>query len=281
MFFQPIPEFATKVSATTILQTSRMNTNLRHRLKNGDKLIATILSVPSPSVAEVLAETGFDALFIDGEHAPFGTGDIQAVIQAVDRDLPCIVRVAEPRELEIKKALDVGAAGVIVPMVNSAEQAAQMVSHARYSPEGSRGVGVARVQGYGMKLGEYLESANDKIAVIVQAEHIRAVENIEAIVKVPGIDGVLIGPYDLSASLGKMGKIDDPQVVAAIDRVTSACRNAGMPLGIFQVTAAAVRPYIERGFSFIVVGVDTILLGNAAQGLLKDVRHLIETGRES
>lgn len=108
--------------------------------------------------------------------------------------------------------------------------------------------------------------------VVVQAEHIQAVENIEAIVKVPGIDAVLLGPYDLSASLGKMGQIDDPTVVAAIDRVTEVCQRAKMPLGYFGVTAAAVQPFIERGYTLITAGVDSLMLGQAGGQMLKQLR---------
>ena len=107
----------------------------------------------------------------------------------------------------------------------------------------------------------------------MQAEHARAVENIDAIVRVPGVDAVLLGPYDLSASLGKMGQIDDPAVVAAIGRVTEACRAVDMPLGYFGVTAAAVRPFIARGYSLLVAGVDTLYLANGAKAVLAELRE--------
>jgi 2-keto-3-deoxy-L-rhamnonate aldolase RhmA len=133
-------------------------------------------------------------------------------------------------------------------------------------------VGLARAHGYGLRFREDLGAANRDTAVIVQAEHVRAVENIDAIVRVPGVDAVLLGPYDLSASLGKMGEIDHPEVVAAIGRVMDACNAAGMPLGYFGVTAAAVRPYIARGYTLIVAGVDTLFLANGAKTLLEELR---------
>ena len=117
-----------------------------------------------------------------------------------------------------------------------------------------------------------MAAANRDIAVIVQAEHARAVENIEAIVRVPGVDAVLLGPYDLSASLGKMGEIDHPDVVAAIGRVTDVCNAAGMPLGYFGVTAGAVRPFAARGYTLLVAGVDTLYLANGAKALLEELR---------
>ena len=211
-------------------------------------------------------------MFIDGEHGPLETGDILAILQAVGHRVPCIVRVPTGDEVPIKKVLDLGASGIIVPQVNTAEQAADVVRFARYAPEGARGVGLARAHGYGMRFQEYIASANDQVAVIVQAEHKTAVENIEKIVEVSGVDAILLGPYDLSASLGKMGMIDDPVVTGAIDRVTSACQRAGMAKGHFGVTAAAVRPYIEMGYTLITVGVDTLFLGTAAENVLAELR---------
>jgi 2-keto-3-deoxy-L-rhamnonate aldolase RhmA len=244
----------------------------RARLKRGDKLLGTMVTLASAASAEVLAAAGFDWLFIDAEHGPLETRELTEIFQAVGHKTACVVRVPEAAELPIKKALDLGADGIIVPQVNTAEQAANVVRFARYAPEGARGVGLARAHGYGTRFREYLRSANDEIAVIVQAEHATAVANIDAIVRVPGIDAVLLGPYDLSASLGKMGAVDDPVVVAAIARVTEACRAAGLPLGFFGVTASAVRPYLARGYTLIVAGVDTLYLATGAQALLKELR---------
>ena len=174
--------------------------------------------------------------------------------------------------MPVKKALDLGAAGVIVPQVNTAQQAERIVRSCRYPPEGERGVGIARAHGYGLRFQPYVGSANAQTTVIVQAEHIRAVENIERIVAVPGVDAVLVGPYDLSASLGRMGEVDHPDVTQAIEHVTSACRTAGVKLGIFGVSAAAVRPALERGYTLVVAGVDTLMLGQTAQALLRELR---------
>jgi 2-dehydro-3-deoxyglucarate aldolase len=248
------------------------STPFRSRLIQGETLLGTMVTLPTPAVAEILADVGFDWLFVDGEHGPFETGDLLAVLQAVGHRIPCIVRVPESAEVPIKKALDLGAEGIIVPQVNTAQQAADVVRFARYAPQGARGVGLARAHGYGRRFREYVEAANERTVVVVQAEHIRAVENIEEIVKVPGVDAVLLGPYDLSASLGKMGQLDDPSVVAAIDRITKVCQAAKMPLGYFNVTAATVQPFIDRGYTLITAGVDTLLLGHAAGQMLKQLR---------
>lgn len=244
-----------------------MRHDFRSRLRSGETLLGTMVTLPSASTAEILAGAGFDWLFVDAEHGPLHTRELLAILQAVDHELPCIVRVPAAAEVPIKQALDLGAAGIIAPQVNTAEQAAAVVRFARYSPDGSRGVGLARAHGYGFEFGEYAESANERIAVVIQVEHIRAVENVEAIVRVEGVDGVLLGPYDLAASLGKMGRVDDPVVADAIEHVATACQAAGVSLGYFGVSAEAVKPYIARGYTLIVAGVDTLLLGNAARKL--------------
>jgi 2-keto-3-deoxy-L-rhamnonate aldolase RhmA len=229
------------------------------------------MTLNSPAVAELMAEAGFDWLFIDAEHSTMDTSEMQAMLQAAS-PTPCVIRLTAGDDVPIKKALDIGAAGIIVPQVNSADYARRIVQSAKYAPVGQRGLGIGRAHRYGLKLREYMQTANDDTAVIVQAEHREAVANIEAIVKVEGVDGVLIGPYDLSASFGRPGAVDHPDVRGAIERVRAACKSAGLPIGIFGLTADAVRPYIDQGFTMIVAGVDTVLLGNAATALVVALR---------
>ncbi len=246
--------------------------DFRRRLVEGELLLGTMVTIGSAEVGEILGRAGFDWLFLDGEHSVMGAADWQRVMQGAGREMPCLVRLPVGDEVSIKKALDAGAAGVIVPMVQTAEQAIDVVRWAKYAPAGERGVGLGRASGYGHDLQGYLARANEETAVVVQAEHIRAVENIEAIVRVEGVDAVLIGPYDLSASMGLMGQVAHPDVQAAIGRVAAACLGAGTPLGIFGVSAAAVMPSIERGYTLIVAGVDTLLLGGAAREMAAAVR---------
>ncbi len=249
-----------------------MPSTFRQQLRDGKLLFGTMVTLPASAAAEVLADLGFDWLFVDGEHGPLETAEMLSILQAVGDKAACLVRVPAADETAIKKVLDLGAAGIIAPQVNTAEQAANVVKWSRYAPLGSRGVGLARAHGYGMSFQEYVTTANDSITVVVQAEHKDAVENIEAIVQVQGVDAVLLGPYDLSASLGKMGRIDDPEVIEAIEHITRTCLKANMPLGYFGVSADAVLPYIDRGYTLIVAGVDTLLLGTAAKKLLGQLR---------
>lgn len=251
-----------------------MTSHFRTRLLAGERLVGTIVTLPAPEVSELLAGLGFDWLFVDAEHSPLGMREAQTLLQAAGSYCPCLVRVPAGEEVWIKKALDIGATGVIVPQVHSAEQAVRVVTLCRYPPDGVRGVGVARAHGYGTRFQEYVDSANEQVAVVIQAESAEAVNNIESIVQVPGIDAVLIGPYDLSTSLGKAGQLADPDVQRAITRVTQSCHKAGMRLGAFGVDAPAVQPFIERGFTLIAAGIDTLLLTSAAREVLSGVARI-------
>ena len=252
--------------------SSAMTTSLRARLRDGELLIGTLLTLASPETAELLAGVGFDWLFVDAEHGAFDVRAIQAVLQGAGRETPCLVRVPALGEAPLKQALDAGAAGLIVPMVNTAEQAECAVRWTRYPPAGARSLGIARAQGYGLRLQEYLRAANEEIALVVQAESAEAVGNIEAIVGVPGVDAVFVGPFDLAGSLGHPGEPDHEEVRGAVELIEQACKAVGMPLGIFGLTAEAVRPYIERGFTLIAAGADTVMLGRAAGEMLAKLK---------
>ncbi|MSR12995.1 MAG: 2,4-dihydroxyhept-2-ene-1,7-dioic acid aldolase [Gammaproteobacteria bacterium] len=240
--------------------------SFRARLRQREVLIGTIASLASPEAIEVLAGCGFDWLFLETEHAPVGPAELQHLIIAA-HGLPCVVRLPNHDEIGIKRAFDAGAAGIIVPQVNTAEQAAAIVAGAKFPPQGRRGVGVARANGYGYAVAEYVARANDETAVIVQAEHIDAVHNIEAIVQVPGLDSVFVGPYDLSASMGRLGQLDHPEVVAAIKRVADVTLAANLTLGFFATSPEWVIPRIAAGFTFIACGVDTLFLRQGASAV--------------
>ena len=247
-------------------------TSLRNKLKAGESLVGTILTLPCPEVAEILAAAGYDWLFLDDEHGSLTTRDIQALVRAAGPACPCLVRVPPAAGGWIERVLDTGAAGVIVPGVHSAAQALEIVSSAKYPPAGSRSLGLGRAQGYGARLEAYLESANREGVVVVQAEHRGAVKNITEIASVVGLDAVFVGPYDLSGSYGIPGRVDDLQVVAAIDRVLGACRKAGIPAGIFGIDTAAVAPYRKAGFRLLAVSSDTLMLHRAAVGQIERLR---------
>jgi 2-dehydro-3-deoxyglucarate aldolase len=245
--------------------------SFRARLRARDVLVGPMVTLAAPEVTELMAEVGFDWIFLDAEHSPIEPPQIQAILQAAG-STPCVVRLASSDPVGIAKSLDAGAAGVIIPQVNSAQQAREVVAAAKYAPLGRRGRGCSRAHRYGQKIAEYSADANDATAVIVQAEHKDAVADIRNIVRVEGLDAVLIGPYDLASSMGHVGDVTHPDVVAAIETVRTACVDAGMALGYFGVSADAVTPYLAKGFTMIVVGIDVLLLGEAAKAQLSRVR---------
>ena len=242
------------------------------RLRNGDLLIGTLISLNSPEIVEILSHTAYDWLFIDAEHGAFNPQQTQSMLQAAG-DTPCVIRIPAGDEVWIKKALDIGAAGIIVPQVHTAEQAEQIINQCKYSPVGNRGVGIGRAHTYGLSFEDTIKNANDETSVILQAESQAAINNIEDIVKVPGLDAILIGPYDLSANLGKIGKVDDAKVQDAINQIASACKAAGIKLGYFGVNASAVKPAIDNGFTLITVGVDTLFFIKSAIETLEELKQ--------
>jgi 2-dehydro-3-deoxyglucarate aldolase/4-hydroxy-2-oxoheptanedioate aldolase len=240
------------------------------RLRRGERLIGSFVTLSAPEVSEAMSAAGLDWLIIDCEHAPLDPMLAQRLLQAAR--VPGVLRVPDSQEATLKRALDTGAAGVLVPMVNTAQQARAIVSFCKYPPLGTRGVGFARAQGYGFDFQEYVANANESTAVIVQVEHITAVENIESIIAVPGVDAVFVGPYDLSGSMGRLGQVDHIDVLAAIEGVRLACEAAGKPLGIYVGAAAAAGPYLEKGFTLLAVGIDVMLLGQAARQIAQALK---------
>ncbi|HUU51391.1 MAG TPA: aldolase/citrate lyase family protein [Candidatus Heimdallarchaeota archaeon] len=249
-----------------------MKESFRQRLKQGDLLIGTFMTLPSSEIAEIFAETGYDWLFVDMEHTTLDVKDVQCILQAVGKKCSCIVRVPSSDETWLKKVLDAGVDGVIIPHVNTADEVRRIVKTCLYPPEGSRSVGLARAQKYGLQFEDYVKNANQTVAIIPQIEHIDGVQNIEEIVKVPGISAIFIGPYDLSGSLGKLGEIHDPQVQKSIAKIYDSCTQAGLPVGIFSMDTEVASFYIEHGFTLITVGMDILFIGDSAKDTLRKLR---------
>jgi len=248
-----------------------MEQTLKERLLNLETLIGTVVTISAPEVADILSRLGFDFLWIDTEHGPPGLPQAQMLVQAAGARCSTVIRVPSQDEAWIKKTLDIGCDGVIVPHVSTAEQASRVVELCLYPPAGTRSVGAARAQGYGLDLPEGIQRANEQIAVIVQAEHIDAVYNIEGILNVEGVTAVLIGPYDLSGSLGVPGQIDSPKVRDAIDRVTKACHKAEMPVGIFAADTATARHALANGVNMVALGLDASFLWQSASRALHEL----------
>src|SRR5579863_4299528 len=239
-------------------------------LKSGTRAqIGLWLGLADPICAEICAGAGFDWLLIDGEHAPNDVRSILAQLQAVAAYPPHpIVRPVAGDVQLIKQLLDIGAQTLLVPIVESAEQATLLVSAMRYPPAGIRGVGAALARASQWnRVTNYLQDANDQMCLLVQVETRPGLENLDAIAAVEGVDGVFIGPSDLSAALGHLGKPGHPEVQRAIEDAIRRIRAAGRAAGILTTDDAQARQYLSLGCMFVAVGLDGNLLMRATQEL--------------
>jgi 4-hydroxy-2-oxoheptanedioate aldolase len=238
-------------------------------LAAGRPQIGLWLSMAEPYLAEVAATTGFDWLLIDGEHAPNDLRSTLAALQAVaPHPSQPVVRAVQGDTALIKQLLDIGATTLLVPMVDTAEQACAAVAAIRYPPHGVRGVGsaVARASRWSGRA-DYLDIADDEVCLLVQAETATALENLEAICAVDGVHGVFIGPADLAASMGHRGKPGHPEVQAAIEGAMRTIVAAGKAAGTLTSDPALARRYLDLGCTFVAVGVDVLVFANAARKL--------------
>lgn len=227
------------------------------------------MSAATPYLAEITATAGFDWLLIDGEHAP---NTLQTTLQQLQSmaayPVAPVVRPAWNDAVQIKQILDTGAQTLLVPMVQSAEEAAAAVAAVRYPPQGVRGVGSALARSSRWnRIPDYLRRANDEMCVLVQIETPRGVDALEEILAVDGVDGAFIGPADLSASMGYLGQPEHPEVVKAIDDAILRIVRSGKAAGILHSGVDRAKHYLSLGATFVAVGVDATLLARAAEQL--------------
>jgi 2-keto-3-deoxy-L-rhamnonate aldolase RhmA len=235
-------------------------------------MAGTLLSIGAPQVAEIIASSGFDWVLIDMEHTALSLESVQNALQVMGDRILKIVRVPGNDELWIKRVLDTGCDGILVPMVNTATDAAKVVQYSKYPLAGRRSVGLSRAHSYGPGFSDYVANANKELVVMIQIEHKDAVSNIDEILAVGGIDSYFIGPYDLSASMGLTGQLSHPDVVSSISLIIEKCRTAGKPWGIFGMTPEVLVPRIGQGCTFALCGVDAAILSESYAGLLKTLR---------
>jgi 2-dehydro-3-deoxyglucarate aldolase len=256
---------------------------LRDTLRRGGRVVGSWVNSTSPIVAELMAAAGFDFLTVDAEHSAVDLPQVQALFQAIRSGNPAcppLVRLPGVDYASIKRYMDAGAAGVIAPLINSAEQAAEVVAAVKYPPEGKRGVGYARANAYGMRLEESVASANAGSLVCVQIEHADGVAAVNEILAVPGVDAAFIGPYDLSASMGITGQFDHHLMRDAEARILEACRRHGVAPGIHvvQPDPAEVRRRAAEGYRMIAYSLDITMLLDASRRGLEEVRRLLAGG---
>jgi 4-hydroxy-2-oxoheptanedioate aldolase len=231
--------------------------------------IGLFLGMADAHVADLLADTGFDWLLIDGEHGPNDLRTILAQLRALAaHEAHAVVRILDHDPARIKQLVDVGAQTLMAPMVETAAQARELVRAMRYPPLGIRGVGTAMARAARWNgVGDYFAHADAEQCLIVQIESQAALEDLDNIARVDGVDGVFVGPSDLAASLGHLGNPGHPDVQAKVRDAIARITAAGKAAGVFSADPALGAAYLEGGASFMLVGVDTLLLRNAAIGL--------------
>lgn len=251
-----------------------MTTVLADCLRASQPAFGISLTVADPFIAELLGAQPFDFLLIDTEHAPISASQLQTMLISLRYSRgSVVVRVSRNDEVEIMQALDLGADGVVVPHVETAQDCARAVQAALYPPAGTRGIGPRRV-GRLAERTPYLQRANGETVVVIMIESPAGVENIDAIARVPGVGGVLIGMADLAASYGHVGEPSHPEVLKAVDRIGAGCRAAGLPFGRHAGSAGEARQLLQTGARIVTLGSDVIFLQEAAARVLKAMRPL-------
>lgn len=242
----------------------------REKLARADRPLAGIwVSSGSSLVAEICAGAGLDWLLIDMEHSPNSSESVTAQLQAAAAyPVTPVVRVPINDWVAIKQVLDTGAQNLLVPMIATAEQARAAVEAMHYPPRGKRGVGSALARSARWnRVPDYLATAHEHVSLIVQIETVQGVENAEEIAAVEGVDGIFVGPSDLSASMGLLGQQSHPHVIEAVRRTFEATRAAGKPVGVNAFDERAAKGYLDEGAMFVGVGADVALLARGAERL--------------
>lgn len=254
--------------------------NLRQVLKEGGFAIGSWISTCSPVVAELMAAAGFDFLTVDVEHSAVDVPQAQMLFQAIragNPDCAPLVRLPGTEYAVTKRFMDAGAAGVMGPLINSAERAKELVRSVKYPPEGERGVGFCRANMYGMHFDEAIANVNDRTLVCVQIEHIEGVRNIDEILSVPSVDAVFVGPYDLTASMGITAQFEHPDMQKAMRIILDSCKRHGVVPGVHVVqpdVTEVVRRYKE-GYRLIAYSLDITMLHRACTDGLAEIHRQI------
>lgn len=245
-----------------------MSRHFKRTLEAGEYPVGNWLSIGHPAVAEVSSALEFDFVLVDTEHTTMSLETVEHISRAIDaKEAPteAIIRVPRNDPSRIKRVLDIGVAGVMVPMIESADEAEQLVDAVRYPPEGIRGIASGRAAEYGMDFVEYVADANGSIVTIAQIESRAGLESVDEIAAVDGIDALFVGPADLSGALGVFGQWDAPELQDAIDRVVRAGDRHGTPVGTFTASQDLIEDRVEAGFDFLIVGKDTAYLADSSR----------------
>ena len=245
--------------------------------KNKQPKIGSWITLPNSSIAEIMAKSGFDWLAIDLEHSAINISQAEELIRVIDLcGIRPLVRLTSNDCNLIKRVMDSGSHGIIVPMINTLEELESAYEALRYPPAGSRGVGIARAQGYGEGFSRYQKWQKTEPLLIAQIEHIDAVNNLEEIFSFENLDAFIIGPYDLSSSLGVPGQFDHPKFIESISRIHEISTEKEIPKGIHiiepDLNEAELR--IKEGYKMIAYSLDIRMLDNHCRSLFKEIKKI-------
>ncbi len=239
---------------------------IRTALQSGSPVIGSWMQIPDSNIAEIMGRAGYQWVAIDMEHGPVAVNQLPDIFRALELGgtLP-LARVASPLPINCRQALDQGAAGVVVPMISSAAQLQAIVTECHWPPRGRRGVGFQRANVFGKFFDSYTQEAQESL-VVAQIEHIDAVNDLESILKVKGLDAIMVGPYDLSASLGMTGDFENKKYKDVLSKILEVCAKQKVSCGIHvvQPDAKMLKQRISEGYTFIAYGVDTVFLNHSA-----------------
>lgn len=238
---------------------------IRAKLRTGGHSIGSWMQIPHPSVAEIMGQAGYDWVAVDMEHGAVAVHQLPDLFRALElgNTLP-LARIAHGQPKDCKQALDAGAGGIIVPMIESAAQLIAVRDACRWPPAGMRGVGFSRANLFGKHFEEYREEAQAPL-LVAMIEHVRAVEHLQEILEVDGLDAIMVGPYDLSSSMGLTARFEAPEFIAALERIRTLCIEHGIPCGLHVVApdTEILKQRITEGYRFIAYSIDSVFLTGA------------------
>ncbi|MBW0434124.1 2,4-dihydroxyhept-2-ene-1,7-dioic acid aldolase [Leptospira yasudae] len=240
---------------------------VKEKLKSSKPTIGTWMQIPNPIVAEILAANGYDWVTVDLEHAGFSLQSLPDIFRAIQiRGALPFARVAQNHPKDIKQALDAGARGIIVPMIESADQVKNFIRWSSYPPEGNRGVGYSNANLFGKYFEDYSKEINADLVRVIQIENVKAVQEIDSILSIKGIDAMMVGPYDLSGSMGLTGQFEHPNFLEVVDKLSKAAEKNGVCMGthVIHPDFSKLKNEIVNGKKFIAYSTDAILLNSKA-----------------
>jgi len=250
-----------------------MKCDLKKRLQSGETLLGTWITIGHSDVSDILEEVGFDWLVFDTEHAPLGPESVSRMIQSLDVSKTCpLVRVGAPEQYMVKAALDMGAHGIVFPLVSSPADAKRAASLVKYPPLGTRGVAPRKAADYGRSFSEYIRVANESTAVIAQIETSEALDNLDEIISARDLDVAFVGPTDLTMSLGLLDDRGNPRVIDAMKRVIRSCEKHDKAPGVLAATPEEAKRDVRLGFRFVGLGSDVRFLMSGAKEFLTSAK---------